>query len=101
MVSIRYKIQAGGAAVLLAALACGTGSMSTPIVPTIPAIPAATAAATAVPATAAPASSSLAVAASPSIQSLDMLDVNNGWAVTDTGVVRTTVGGATWSVLIP
>ena len=101
MVSIRYKILASGLAVLLAALACSTGSMSTPIVPTIPSIPAAAATATAVPATAAPAISSFPVAASPSIQSLDMLDVNIGWALTDTAVIRTTDGGATWLTVSP
>ena len=108
MVSNRHKILAGGWAILLAALAaCSTGSTSTPIVPTaapitsIPAIPAATNTATAIPATAAPASSSLPVAASPSIQSLDMLDDHNGWALTDTAVIRTTDGGASWLTASP
>ncbi len=108
MVSIRYKILACGAAILLAVLAaCSAGSTSTPLIPAVPTIaaipvvPAATNTATAVPATAAPASSSLPVAASPAIQSLDMLDVNNGWALTDTAVIRTTDGGATWLTASP
>lgn len=107
MVSIRYKILAGGLAVLLAALACSLGSTSTPVIPavptipSIPAVPVATATATAVPATTAPASSSLPVAASPSIQLLDMLDVNNGWALTDTAVIRTTDGGSSWLMASP
>ena len=29
-------------------------------------------------------------------ETLDMLDANNGWALTDTSVVRTMDGGATW-----
>jgi len=44
---------------------------------------------------------SLPIIASPSIQFLDMLDVNNGWALTDSSVARTTDGGASWYNVTP
>jgi photosystem II stability/assembly factor-like uncharacterized protein len=116
MRSIQFKILLGGLAVLLAVLACSTASLAIPTIPaatdtaspvpataapTIPAtaaptIPATTDTASPVPATATPTIPLLPVASSPSIQSLYMLDVNNGWALTDTGVVRTSDGGTTW-----
>ena len=112
MSSKQTKILAGALAVLLAGLACSIGTPSTPVVPTLPSIPAISAApaatdtATSVPATAAPAIvapaiASLPVAAAPAIQTLDMLDANNGWALTDTAVIRTADGGATWHTVSP
>jgi len=44
---------------------------------------------------------SLPYIASPSIQFLDMLDVNNGWALTDSSVARTTDGGVSWYNVTP
>lgn len=61
-----------------------------------PTVPPAANTATPVPATTAPSLPALPAVTAPSIQSLYMLDVNNGWALTDTGVVRTTDGGSTW-----
>ena len=90
MRSINLKILLGGLAVLLAVMACGTGS------PVTPTVPAATDTASPVPATATATVPSLPIVASPAIQFLDMLDVNNGWALTDAAVVRTTDGGTTW-----
>ena len=117
MRSLQLKVIAGGLVVLLATLACSTLSPVMPTIATFPpalTVPAVTASATPLPATAAPtvaaatntatripatASASLPAlpaAASPSIQSLTMLDLNNGWALTDTGVVRTSDGGSSW-----
>ena len=114
MHSHHFKILLGGLAVMLAVMACSTVSPALPTIATFPpasaapavtdtaspipatAAPAATATATPLPATAAPAQPALPVATSPSIQSLYMLDPNNGWALTDTGVVRTTDGGSSW-----
>ena len=117
MRSSTLKILLGGLAVLLAVLAC---SATTPAMPTIatfppvstaaavtdtstplpatsaPTVPAATDTATPLPATPAPSLPTLPVATALSIQSLYMLDLNNGWALTDTGVVRTADGGSTW-----
>ena len=122
MRSSQFKILLGGLAVLLAVVACSTTPPGLPTIATFP--PAATAAAvtatsaavpataaptlpastepantvpaTPLPATAAPSLPALPAAASPSIQSLYMLDLNNGWALTDTGVVRTADGGSSW-----
>ena len=121
MRSSQFKILLGGVAVLLSILACSTGSTAMPTiatlppastgaagsgtasplpetaVPTVAAVPAGpTNTATPPPVTAAPGLPALPAAASPSIQSLVMLDLNNGWALTDTGVVRTVDGGTTW-----
>ena len=120
MRSRQFKVLLGTMAVLLTVAACSTAA---PVMPTLvvfptasaapaapsvtntavplaatsaPALPAATAAVAPLPATAAPALPTLPVAAAPSIVSLDMLDANNGWALTDTGVVRTADGGSTW-----
>ena len=117
MRSLRFMILFGGLAVLLAVAACNTVSPAMPTIATFPpastapavtntvaplpataapAVPAVTATASPVPATVAPTLPALPVATSPSIQFLTMLDLNNGWAVTDTGIVRTTDGGSTW-----
>ena len=117
MHSLQYKILLSGLAVLLAVTACSTVSPAFPTVATFPpasaaaavtdtaspipatatpTVPVVTDTATPIPATATPTLPALPVATSPSIQSLTMLDLNNGWAVTDTGVVRTSDGGSTW-----
>ena len=115
MRSSQSKILLGGLAVLLAVVACSTTTTTLPTIatfppaPTVPAVtatsapvpsltppPSITDTATLPPATAAPSLPALPVATSPSIQSLYMLDLNNGWALTDTGVVRTSDGGSTW-----
>ena len=114
MRSNQFKIMLGGLAVLLAVGACSTVSPAMPTIATFPpsaavtatasplpataapTVPAPTDTATPIPSTSAPSQPALPVAASPSIQSLYMLDLNNGWALTDTGVVRTADGGSTW-----
>jgi photosystem II stability/assembly factor-like uncharacterized protein len=103
----QFKILLGGLAILLAVVACSTVAPATPTVPVAtdtaspPTVPAATSTSTAVPATATSTVPPLPVVAAPSIQNLVMLDVNNGWAITDTGVVRTTDGGTTWYNVTP
>ena len=111
----QFKILLGGLAVLLAVLACSTVSPALPTIATfttcpgchghrrppsrqppprpsrLPRIPPPRSRQPPPPAL-----PTLPVAASPSIQSLYMLDLNNGWALTDTGVVRTSDGGSTW-----
>jgi len=105
MRSLQFKILPGGLAVLLAVVACSTVSPAMPTiatfppaatvpavtdtapsipVPAVPTVPAVTDTATPLPVTAAPTLPALPVVTSPSIQSLTMLDLNNGWAVTDT-----------------
>ena len=129
MRSLRLRILLAGLPVLLALLACGVVSPALPTLATLPPVPPVAAAtntaspvqatATPVPATASPVPASaaatlpaataaaiptvqsLSVSASPSIQSLDMLDDQNGWALTDTGVVRTQDGGASWYNVTP
>ena len=117
MRSHQCKILLGGVVVLLTILACSTGSTTLPTSATLPpassapavtdtpatlpatsavTVPAATDTGTPAPASTAPSLPALPVAASPSIQSLAMLDPDNGWALTDTGVVRTTDGGSSW-----
>ncbi len=115
------KVLPGGLALLLALLACSVVSPALPTLATLPPVPPTTdtvspvpatatplpatttpaapatpTAATAAPAAAPKALPNLPIAASPSIAILYMLDVNNGWALTDTGVVRTMDGGVTW-----
>ncbi len=85
-------------------LACSTISPALPTLATLPPVPAATETASPVPAatdTSTPTNLPLPVAASPSIHVLDMLDINNGWALTDTGAVRTIDGGDTWYDVTP
>ena len=41
------------------------------------------------------------VSSAPAFDSLHMIDATNGWAVTDTGVVRTNDGGITWHDVTP
>jgi photosystem II stability/assembly factor-like uncharacterized protein len=123
MRSSQFKTFLGGLVILLAVLACSFASpLPFPALPTIatfppvqtaintatpapataiPTNPAATDSATPILVTTAPGVPPFAVAASPSIQSLEMLDANDGWALTDTGVVRTQDGGATWYDVTP
>ncbi len=114
MRSLQFKLFTGGLVVLLTTLACSTVSTAMPTIATFPPVAAVTASATALPATAAPTGAAapatatpvpatagpslpaLPVATAPSIQSITMLDLNNGWGLTDTGVVRTSDGGSTW-----
>ncbi len=119
---ILAKILVGGMSVLLTVLACSTGPTTLPTIATLPRVPStpvvtdtpasipATAAATnpaatqtggPAPTTAATSLPALPVATSPSIQSLTMLDPNNGWALTNTGVVRTVDGGSSWYDVTP
>ena len=96
MISGSKKIALGLAMIVLTTLACGLPAGATPT-PT-----AATQPPTAVPATATPVAAtvpptpSLPVVASPQIDSLHMLDAMNGWAITDTNLLRTPDGGTTW-----
>ncbi len=124
MRSLQMKTLLGGLTVLLAMLACSTSLQALPTLATFPpvkattgeaspvaattalatVIPSATDTATALPATAAPAYwplASLPVAASPSIRNLYMLDTYDGWALTDTEVLRTQDGGVTWYKATP
>ncbi len=43
-----------------------------------------------------PSTPTLPVVSVPGIVTLQMFDVNNGWAISDTSVLRTTDGGVTW-----
>ena len=105
----RFRILLGGLAVLLAVLACSMASAATPTVPSIPlatnaAAPLPVTATSTIPAamdTATPTVPSQPVFSSPSIHLLHMLDINNGWALTDTAVVRSVDGGATWYDVTP
>jgi len=95
MLANRFKILVCGLVVSLAALACGT-------VPTVaPTVPASTDTASPVPSTATPTMPVFPVFSSPAIQNLDMLDENNGWAVSNTAVIRTSDGGTTWHNATP
>ena len=106
MRSLNLKILPGGLALLLALLACGQFTASTPA----PTVPAATDTSTPVPPTqtpspippaAMPSISLLSVVGSPAIQALYMLDANNGWALNNNNVLRTTDGGSTWRNATP
>jgi photosystem II stability/assembly factor-like uncharacterized protein len=105
MRALRIKTLLGGLVLLAVVLACSVVSPTTSNVPSVSdtafPIPAATATATQVPATATPAILSAPIYNSPSIHNLDMLDVNNGWALTDRSVLRTTDGGTTWHNVTP
>ena len=51
--------------------------------------------------TAVPPTLSALVVSAPAFTAIHMIDVTNGWAITDTGVVRTNDGGATWHDVTP
>jgi photosystem II stability/assembly factor-like uncharacterized protein len=51
--------------------------------------------------TAAPPTLSAPVVSAPAFTAIHMIDATNGWAITDTGVVRTNDGGATWHDVTP
>jgi photosystem II stability/assembly factor-like uncharacterized protein len=71
---------------VLVILACKIpGSTSTPAVVAIPT----------------PSTPPLPVVSSPGIITLDMIDVNNGWGISETTVLHTTDGGATWHNATP
>src|ERR1700690_590018 len=53
------------------------------------------------PVTAAPPRLSAPISSAPAFTAIHMLDAVNGWAITDTGVVRTNDGGATWHDVTP
>ncbi|HUI88527.1 MAG TPA: YCF48-related protein [Anaerolineales bacterium] len=74
-----------GLAVIL--FACSKPATSTPTPP--PAV------------TAAPPTLTAPIVAAPAFTALHMVDVMNGWAITDTGVVRTNDGGTTWHAVTP
>jgi photosystem II stability/assembly factor-like uncharacterized protein len=104
MRSIQFKILLGGLVILMVVLACSTASPALPTLATLPPVPPATNTASPIPAATAPAYwplASLPVVASPSIRSLFMLDTYDGWALTDTDVLRTQNGGATWYKATP
>jgi photosystem II stability/assembly factor-like uncharacterized protein len=94
MRSLNLKILSVGVLLFLAILACGPVTTLTPT-PTASPVPA-TLTPSPVPPTATPTVLSLSVASSPAIHFLDMLDVNNGWALNDSNVMRTIDGGGTW-----
>jgi photosystem II stability/assembly factor-like uncharacterized protein len=81
------KLILASSALLLAVLACGVPSTAT-------AVPGPTD--SVVPATAAPTTPALPLATNPSLQTLDMLDANNGWGTGQNAVYRTADGGTTW-----
>jgi photosystem II stability/assembly factor-like uncharacterized protein len=110
MFTNKYKILLGSLAILLVIAACSYTSSAT-LVPTLapvatdtlaPAtgLPAATEPVptdtSPAPATAAPTVISLPPVNSPSINYLDMLDNQNGWALSNGSVLRTTDGGSIW-----
>jgi photosystem II stability/assembly factor-like uncharacterized protein len=94
------KVLFVGLILFLTLLACGPFSTNTPTPIILPAantsvsIPATLTPTT--PPAAMPTVSLLTVVTSPAIQSMDMLDVNNGWALNNNDVLRTTDGGTTW-----
>jgi photosystem II stability/assembly factor-like uncharacterized protein len=90
---MRSKIILAVAALVLATVACSITSTATPPVSTDTPIPPAV--------TVTPTSPALPVVASPQIGQLTMLDVNNGWATSETAVLRTTDGGTTWHNATP
>ncbi len=83
------------ALVLLAAAACSLASAPSTPTPTPVVVPPTV---TPVPPTPTP---PFPVVASPQIDTFDMLDAKNGWAISDTNVLRTADGGATWYNVTP
>jgi photosystem II stability/assembly factor-like uncharacterized protein len=53
------------------------------------------------PVTAAPPTLSAPIVSAPAFTAIHMIDSTNGWAITDTGVIRTNDGGATWHDVTP
>ena len=92
MNSLKIRLGVGVAAIVFGIMACSLpGSVTptptpAPVTPTLP-IPTST--------------PSLPAVASPQIVSFRMLDPNNGWAISDTNVLRTTDGGTTWYNVTP
>ncbi len=77
-------------ALVVLALILSACSQPVTLTPTLPA-----------PVTVAPPTLSAPVSSAPAFTMLRMIDVTNGWAITDTGVVRTNDGGATWHDVTP
>ncbi len=105
---MNLKILSASLLLLLAVSACGPLRSISPAptlsIATEPSIPVAVSP-TALPPTptdlpptptSAPVAPVLSVASSPSVHILNMLDVNNGWALNNQAVLRTTDGGNTW-----
>ncbi len=104
MRAFTFRILTGGLAVLLALTACSPVTVIAPApLPTIaPSIVSATAIPTATAtATSTAAAPSFTILPSPPIQSLYMLNANDGWALTDSAVLRTKDGGLTWYNVTP
>jgi photosystem II stability/assembly factor-like uncharacterized protein len=114
MTSVNLKLFIIGLVLLLALSACGPLTSRVPLT-TAPAVantsapatepptsPPATSTPTIIPTTPPPAGTTppvrgqLSTVSSPSIQTLDMLDASNGWALNETSVLRTQDGGQTW-----
>lgn len=95
MHSLPIKTLTGGMALLVTMLACSLVSQ------VAPSLPAATESGSPVPAAAIPTIQSAHKVASPSIQTLEMVDTNNGWGTGEAGVVRTTDGGSSWFIAAP
>jgi photosystem II stability/assembly factor-like uncharacterized protein len=97
MRSLQFKVMLGGLAVILAILACSIGSPVTPTIIPVPPLPlVATDTFAPIQAIATATVMTIPPLPSPSIHSLTMLDAENGWAVVEGGVARTTDGGTTW-----
>ncbi len=95
------------AALVLILSACALPVSPTPVPATLPSAtalrvqPVPEATATAAPLPSPTQASRLPVVKAPQIAVLDMLDVNNGWAMTYDSVLRTTDGGVTWLDVTP
>jgi photosystem II stability/assembly factor-like uncharacterized protein len=87
----RHTHALGLFSLLLAMLAC---SIQSPAETLTPGTATSSAATNTAPATLAP-------VASPAIRHFKMLDANNGWALSDTSILRTTDGGLTWRNATP
>ncbi len=92
MHSPRTKIWAGLASIAFALLACALPGGATPTPNAVVVTP------TVIVPTPTPA---LPVVASPQIDTFRMLDADNGWAISDTNVLRTADGGTTWFNVTP
>src|SRR5271157_2851376 len=77
-------------ALVVLALILSACSQPVTLTPTLPA-----------PVTVAPPTLGAPVSSAPAFTMLRMIDATNGWAITDTGVVRTNDGGATWHDVTP
>jgi photosystem II stability/assembly factor-like uncharacterized protein len=107
MHSLKFTLMTGGLAVLLILTACCPIEVvappplatSTPLTVQATATPMPTATATVT--TTATMAPSFSILPSPPIHFLDMLNVQEGWALTDAAVLRTKDGGLTWYNVTP